>query len=272
MENNPIQSLWVRGRLTTMEKLCIKSFLENGHEFHLYTYDEVSGVPGGAIIRDGREILSEDKIFTYQTEGFGEGELAGFADWFRYVLLYKKGGWWVDTDVVCTKKFDFEKNKIMATTYTDDGRPTASNCVMKLPKEDELLKYCIDICENIRVDKIDFGDTGPVLVKKGIERLGLQSYTVPPHVFCPINYHYFEDLVSPPIGFWKRLKRRFWHSIPVGRIRESTHSVHLYNQMWKDAGLDKEGTYPPGSIYEKLKRRYLSVEESVEEVQDSTAR
>ena len=85
-----IQSLWVKGSLSRLEQLVIASFLENGHEFHLYTYDQVSGVPAGAQIIDAREILPEDRVFTRKD---GWGGYANFSDLFRYHLLHKRGGW-----------------------------------------------------------------------------------------------------------------------------------------------------------------------------------
>jgi hypothetical protein len=257
MGTNPIQSLWVEGKIGTMERLCVRSFLANDHDFHLYVYDDVKGVPEGATIRDGREILTEDKIFTYQTEGFGKGGLSGFANWFRYALLQKRGGWWVDMDVICVQPFDFEQERILASNYEGAGGYTANNCVMKLPPEDPLAEYCLNVCEQVDPESVQFGETGPVLVNEGIRELGGESYTVPGSVFCPVSYQHIEDLVSPPLSLWERLKRKLWRHQPIGEIQGDTHAVHLWNQMWKDAGLDKEGTYPSESIYERLKRQYL---------------
>ena len=42
-----IQSFWVGEPLSKLEQLCIQSFLDNGHEFHLYVYDDVQGIPEG---------------------------------------------------------------------------------------------------------------------------------------------------------------------------------------------------------------------------------
>ncbi|MBW4444611.1 MAG: hypothetical protein KME10_26090 [Plectolyngbya sp. WJT66-NPBG17] len=84
--NKVIQGLWIGGELSTMEQLSIQSFLQNGHEYHLYTYQPVKNVPKGTIVKDGREILPENRIFTYQS-GFGKGSYAGFADLFRFHLL-----------------------------------------------------------------------------------------------------------------------------------------------------------------------------------------
>ena len=48
-----------------MERLCISSFLRNGHQFRLYCYEPLEGVPEGAEILDGEEILPRSSIFQY---------------------------------------------------------------------------------------------------------------------------------------------------------------------------------------------------------------
>ncbi|MCF8323269.1 MAG: hypothetical protein K9I26_09045, partial [Flavobacterium sp.] len=102
-----IQSLWIGDTLSLNEQLCITSFLFHGHEFHLYTYGTIKNVPDDTIIKDANRIIPSDKIFKYR-----KGSYAGFADWFRYKLLFEKGGFWVDTDVICMKPFLFDSNII----------------------------------------------------------------------------------------------------------------------------------------------------------------
>ena len=104
MTKRIIQSLWIGDSLSQLEKLCIASFIKNGHDFHLYTYGRVEGIPEGTIERDANEIIPAKNIFTYgKTKSY-----AIFADWFRWELLYQKGNFWVDMDVLCLKAFDFE--------------------------------------------------------------------------------------------------------------------------------------------------------------------
>ena len=86
-----------------MEQLSIASFLQNGHEYHLYVYDAVRNVPARAVIKDANEVLPASRIFQYKDQA----SYAGFANFFRYKLLLEHGGWWVDTDVICLKAFDF---------------------------------------------------------------------------------------------------------------------------------------------------------------------
>src|SRR4051812_6131780 len=91
-----IQSLWIGARLSTMERLSIASFLHHGHDYHLFTYGPVEGIPPGTVVQDACEILTESRIFQYRDHA----SYAGFANFFRYKLLLERGGWWVDTDAV----------------------------------------------------------------------------------------------------------------------------------------------------------------------------
>ena len=88
--NRVIQGLWVGSRLSVMEQLSITSFLAAGHEYHLFVYDTVSGVPPGAIVKDANHILPASMIFLYPDHN----SYAGFADFFAtsYWLTKADGG------------------------------------------------------------------------------------------------------------------------------------------------------------------------------------
>ena len=113
-DNRIIQSLWVGPRLSTMERLSIRSFLANGHEFHLYCYAPIAGIPEGAIVKDAREIVPESDVEKFRN-------LANFSDSFRYNLLLKKGGWWSDTDSVCLRPLDFNQNYVFSSEVVRFG-------------------------------------------------------------------------------------------------------------------------------------------------------
>lgn len=48
-----IQTLWIGDSLSSMERLCLSSFFQNGHEVHLYVYSDVANIPPGIIVKDG---------------------------------------------------------------------------------------------------------------------------------------------------------------------------------------------------------------------------
>src|SRR5262245_44337282 len=129
---SPVQMLWIGERLSTLERLCMASFLAHGHEVHLYAYGAIEAVPPGTQLRDGREILPAANVFTY-ANGFGKGSPSAFANEFRYKLLLERGGVWSDTDVVCLKPFDFLENLTCAVSSErrrpgyENGRKTHPN-------------------------------------------------------------------------------------------------------------------------------------------------
>ena len=48
--NDIIQSLWIGNEISNIEKLCINSYIKNGHAFHLYAYNDIEGVPSDCVI------------------------------------------------------------------------------------------------------------------------------------------------------------------------------------------------------------------------------
>src|SRR4051794_210251 len=76
-----VQSIWL-GPLSTLERLAIASFTANGHEFHLYSYDEVEDLPAGAVLMDASEVLPSNWVFRDS-----RGSFSGFSNPFRYKLL-----------------------------------------------------------------------------------------------------------------------------------------------------------------------------------------
>src|SRR3989338_7556081 len=108
-----IQLLWIGDELSNLERLCLYSYLQNGHSVHLYVYNSNLDGPEGVVLKDGNEILDKSEIFVYQS-GCGKGSVSAFSNLFRYALLYQKGGWWSDTDVVCLKHLDFQDKYVFS--------------------------------------------------------------------------------------------------------------------------------------------------------------
>lgn len=236
-----VQSLWIGSRLPAIQRLGVQSFLEQGHDYHLYAYEQIEGVPEGTTVRSASNILPRESVFCYQ-EGVGKGSFSAFSNLFRYKLLFEKGGWWVDTDVVCLKPFEFDDEFIFATEYKEDGTTLAASCVIKSPAGSDYLDYCLRVCDAKDKTKIIWGELGPRLLDDAINRFGLSAHRVAAQVFNPINWFEFSDIVKPEFD--------------LSQIGES-HAVHLWNQMWKIHNLDPEHDGPPQSLYALLRKRYL---------------
>lgn len=235
-----VQGLWIGDRLSTMEQLSIASFLAHGHPFHLYTYGEVAGVPAGTVVRDGEEILPASRIFAYPEEK----SYAGFANWFRYQLLFERGSWWVDVDVVCLAPFDSLSEHVVATEQTAGG-PVPSVGLLRAPAGSALMAEAAATCAQKDPSKLRWGETGSRLMTELLRCHGLESCLVPPEVFCPLSPDQWVDLLDPRL---------------VVRFGEATRALHLWRQLWRAAGVDPDGDHPPDCLYRLLQKRYLAAD------------
>lgn len=239
--NKTVKGMWIGDSLSNVEKLSIKSFLKNGHDFHLYVYDDIGGIPDGVVVKDANTILDRSNIFKYKRMGKKTGEkignegFAGFADWFRYVLLYKEGGWWSDLDSVCLKKFDISRPYFF-TTLRGEG-DYFTNGIFKTPKNSLVMSFCIEQCENLGTD-VKWTQTGPKLLAKAYIYYCLNCFAKTEEVF---------DLFKSGNMFFK----------DVDVDLEEAYSVHMYNHQISRKGWDKNSTFPENSLFEKLKREYL---------------
>lgn len=258
-----IQSLWIGPTLTLNEQLCISSFLHHGHEFHLYCYDHVQGIPEGTIVKDANTILSSDSIFQYHS-----GSYAGFADWFRWELLSKYGNFWVDTDVICVKPFQFSSEIIFGLEQNDLVCPA----VIGFPKGHQLCSFLANVCKNpfnplpydtkkkkrkklkYRLlgrgrEKIGWGEAGgPIGFTKALKYFNLYSQAQSHLAFFPIS----------PLH-WDTIYDRTYENESIN-LFTNTYAIHLWNEMSRrKQGFDKNDRYYSSSLIEKLRAKYLGI-------------
>jgi hypothetical protein len=240
-----IQSLWIGGALSPVEQLSIASFLAHGHEYHLYAYDAVEQLPRGAVLEDAGAILPETAIFRYRKHP----SYSGFSNFFRYKLLLEKGGWWVDTDVVCLKPFAFPEPYVFASERLDGG-DVATSAVIKVPAGSDVMAFNWHLCQACADPAgAAWGQYGPKLMARSIAKFGLDHYRKPAAVFCPLAFDEWEAVLAPgEIGFGPE-----------------TRALHLWNEMWRRAGHDKASSYHSDCVYERLKTRFLSGQQNASE-------
>lgn len=233
-----IQGLWIGPALSVMERLSIASFLANGHEYHLYVYDDVKGIPVGAAVKDAGAILPATMVFQYRDFK----SFAGFSNFFRYKLLLEKGGWWADADIVCLKPFDFHEEHVFSSELMHGGAEVINAGVIKSPAGSRAMAFAWETCAAKDTGQIVWGETGPKLVAEAVRRFLLEGHVKPPGVFCPVPLFEFEKIVEPGASW---------------AFDEATRAVHLWHEAWRRVGLDKDREYHTDCLYEKLKRRFL---------------
>lgn len=234
---NLIQSLWVGEALSTMEVMCINSYLHQGHEFHLYTYANIKNVPAGTILKDANEIIKEDEIFVDAFGGF-----VNLSNLFRYMLLYKKGGWWVDMDTVCLKPFNFDEAYVFSSEYSDPyQRFVVNTTFIKSQPGAQFLQDCINFTIERGHDHIHWGELGVNLISRMIFRNNMSKYIKPHDYFCPVSAHQLNLLIHKP-GY---------------QLPKQAFALHWWHEIWKRRELDKNAAFPEGTVYETMKEKYI---------------
>ena len=258
-----IQMLWIGEKLSKIEILSLVSFIKNGHEVHLYCYDEVKNIPYGVKIMDACKIVARKEVFKAHGGSYG-----AFSDLFRHTLLYKVGGCWVDTDVVCLKPFIFDDlyglcledvNKIStAVLNLPKGNFISERIIRNFDKPWELMKIdnseVFDLKEKYKEDykkelykKSDWGELGgPVAVTNIYKRYKLDIETIAPETFYPIH--------------WSEWKRIFYDKDFLKNTNlNDTYGIHLWNNMFKtDPNFNKNKCFEEGTLINSLYKRFDS--------------
>jgi hypothetical protein len=240
MKTDIFQSLWLGKRLSVMEQLSIRSFLDQGYSFHLYTYQDVENIPQGTTVRPGDEILPADEIFCYQS-GYGKGSYSAFSNCFRYKLLLDRGGWWTDLDSVCLRPLDFDDQHVLGNERAPDGRCQPAAGLIKAPPGSPLIAYCWDACRKVDRSRIVWGQIGPRLIAEAVGATGVPVRILDPDAFYPIDY-------------WN-----VWQLISAEHLPRDCYAIHLWNSRWRREQLEPDAVYASSCIYEQLKRRYGTV-------------
>ena len=234
--NSPdINGLWIGGKLSNIELLCIKSFLMNGHRFVLWTYDELDNeLPEGLVIRDAGQIIPKEEVFQYRHKnqfGHGKGSYAGFSDIFRYKLLYEYGGWWADMDITCLKPLDFPAPYVFRTHH---NLKVVGN-IMKCPPGSELMLRCYEQA-NTAVDANNRDWHKPIqILNDAIEEFGLQQYII--------------EMSNR--DSWNDVRKMITHG---RKIPGHWYVIHWINVEWPRNGINKDYSGKNSllrSLYEK---------------------
>lgn len=228
------RSLWIGDGLSPIERLCIKSFLAHGHAFELFVYSPVAEIPEGCRSLDAREILPESQVFA-QGEGFGKGSYAGFSDLFRYKLLLDRGGWWVDTDVICLSRKVPEPPIALAR----QDAVQVNGAILRFPAGHPAMRFTYDAAVAAG-QSFGWGHIGPDLVSEVVQRFGLESWLGPTESYYPVPWREFAVLLRP--------SRRDYVAAKTARAT----FLHLWNEMFRSAGYDKACRPPAGSYLREL--------------------
>ncbi len=158
---NTVQTFY-EGDLNALHKYCLATFVKFGYEVHLYSYSISSVDIEGVVLINASEILDYNEKYLYVKNSFFEGNpIALLSDLFRIELLYKKGGWWIDTDVICLRRFDIINKSFVIGCESEDQ---LNNAVLFSIPHGAVISYIRSMAWRSMMSKnMKWGDVGPKL-------------------------------------------------------------------------------------------------------------
>jgi len=252
---------WHGAPLSRIERLCMASFIAQGHPLQLYVYETVAELPAGVELKQAEDILPRACLFRHRRTG----SLGPFSDWFRYQLLAERGGIWADADVVCLAPLVYEQAEIFG--WQDEG--TLNNAVLGLPAGHELAVWMAACCADpnrvlpydgigMRLRKwrrryllgdhreqVRWGEYGPKGLTQASQHLGYLDRAEPVAHFYPVRCENWRSLFESRHG-----ASPLWTA--------ESRAVHLWQEMMKrTVEFDKNGRFAADSPFEELCRFYL---------------
>lgn len=236
-----LNSLWVGDRLGYIEKLCLSSAIAVGHPFTLYSYtpEKLFGLPAGVDLRDAREIMPEEKLVRYSDSG----AIQLGANLFRYFMLSKDVGYWVDMDFCFLKPLDFPESYVFGWEYEN----WINNALLRIPADSPMV---FDLCNipqtnrrppwygpkntlryywrrvtegNIKVQDLPWGTYSSGMVTYLANKYGVASRAQSPAVFYPVRWKDARSIYGPA-GLIEQMLRpetravHMWYSRLVGLV------------------------------------------------------
>lgn len=257
-----VASLWIGGRLSYLERLCLTSFRDHGHRTILYAYGDVDGVPDGVEVLDANLIYPSTDYICHTRSG----SPAIHADAFRYRMLEVQNVVWVDADMLCMKPWDFGDQWVFG--WEKPGS-LVCNAVLGLPRFSRTLARLNAFCRDpypvppwagkeertrllaekdagrpVHVSDLKWGVWGPAALTHFLNETGEMRHVLPQNAFYPIPFRDRRDLLSPRAD------------IEAG-LGEGCYGVHLWNRRLRRRLVTHHGGVPEdGSFLARMLDRH----------------
>ena len=231
-----VRFFWHGSQLGPYQLMGMRSFVDLGHFVELFTYDPAIAVPEWIVRRDANEIWPTDHVLTYRND-ISPGSFALHANLFRYAMLHRLGGWWIDQDVILLHQ-ELPAQEIFFSLETIDPM-TATNSVLKFPAGHPLLSDCVARCVAAGESPL-YGETATVLFTEMVSKYRISCHGRSIDTTYPLSTLDVPAMFDPA-------QRDQLHA----RCENATF-VHLFNEKWRRAGIPGDLGPPAGSFIDNL--------------------
>lgn len=239
-------------RLGTFERACFRSVLRQGHPLHLFCYDPPEGVPDGVSIVDAAQVLPRSEVIRYRS-----GSVALFSNRFRYELLRREAGTWIDSDVYLLQPLDGTRDYLVG----EQAPGELGTAVLRLPPGSQLLEALIEpfaeksvpswlpwriarlaaharmlLTGRTGVAAMPWGTTGPNGLTALARPLLAEIDPLPPAILYPVHWREADWIARPETSI-------------EDVVAPQSVAVHLWNEKVKHL---KDLPAAPGSFLARL--------------------
>ena len=259
-----LQTFWTGKPLSRLERAALQSYVNQGYDVHIYTYNPLHEfmvqVPRSTHIHvhDAREILDESQLFEYAgraTVGKRDDayKFLPFSDLFRFTMLHKKGGAWMDLDIFLTRPipahvlrrpyvFSSERT-IQKGAYRKAEPEIVDMGFIKVPGPASPLTTWI--LEHIPTGLLELKTPFDYmnLYRKAIAALGLQRFVLPAAAFLPLNWWDVKESFAAGAGAPAACYPPKYGTAPfcVADLRKPTvYGVHWFRAILRKKALPYE--------------------------------
>lgn len=236
-----------QGTLSLYEQVCMLSFVKQGFQVELYSYQELD-VPEGVLLKDAQSILDQSLLTKY-TQGGKKASPTAFANLFRYKLLSLQGGFWADADIICLRPVsDFVDLQAQARgkiLFVREDLEKVNNAIIISEQGHPLLQKMFETAHDHDPIVKVWGSLGPILVTDFAERFPEQIEVLPIPTFYPIHYKDFFQVMLPN-----------QYQTCQEKTRQS-YGLHLWNAMIKRCYIPQNVLPPKGSFLHHLFKEFF---------------
>lgn len=250
-----IAALWIGGKLSWLEQLCLKSFADAGHHITLYSYEPIPNIPEGVHAGDAEEIFPSKPMLRHARTG----SPAIHADMWRLHLLKKTDKVWIDADMYCRQPFAFDNPFV----YGWEKPGLVCNAVLGLPPDSETLNQLLEFFQDeyaiapwlkpwqqeelrkaaedgkpVHMTEQDWGFTGPASVTYFLEKTGEIKHARPQEAFYPISFRHRNHMILT-----RKLKE------VDAALTDGTYGVHFWARRMKPRLEEAENNTPRRGSY-----------------------
>jgi hypothetical protein len=296
-------NMFWNGELTKLERMCIKSFVDNGFNVKLWSYTNLE--VEGAESCDARLILPEESLTKYKQQHHSDMEcdeslssIAVFSDVFRYNVVAKFGGWWFDCDCFCLKHSEYftelRNGKLLVAGLQDTRTVNVASGIFYAEQETAkmMVKYLNVLLDEYNNTFPRWGIVGPEFITDFVQRHKLYHGVTSIEKFYSINgfeTHFFinSDLKLVAKALIKNsYVTHIWDSIikymidknnfPKGSLLEEFHNDSYNNNEDVNINIISQYNYilsrylKISEIYDKLNKS-ISIEDMKNLIRNNTS-